>query len=371
MKFTCTKDNLVHALQFVGGAAGKNINLPILNNVLISTEERTVRFITTNLEMAIKTNVRGVVEQEGKFTVPAKTLSEYIQLVSSDQVTLSLEDNEIVIQTGKSKTKIKGNPADEFPILPTVDVRARYVVNARELRTALSRVLFACSRSETRPELSGVFMQFNKTPNTLTLAATDSYRLSEAQIPLLGAQEGAVQAIIPQRTLSEVLRITVGHPDDTLINVIFDETQVVFEIGEVTLSTRKIDGRYPDYAQIIPTQYKTRAYFSTEALAKEVKAASIFASQGVNAVIMECKPAESSLSISSTSTQLGEHASSLTVEATGEDGGALLNYRYVLDGISALQATEGEIWFLSTTSPVVFKPKDSQGFLYIIMPIRQ
>lgn len=372
MKFTCTKENLTHALQHVSGAAGKNIHLPILNNVCISTEDKMIRFITTNLEMAIKTNVRGVVEQEGKFTVPAKTLSEYIQLVSGEQVSLTLEDNEVVVQTGKSRTKIKGNPADEFPIIPHVDAKVQFTTTTKDLRNALGRVLFACSKSEVRPELSGVFFQFNKQPGTLTVAATDSYRLAEVQVALADAQtEQKTECIIPHRSLFEVSRILFVHEDSALVQILIDETQVVFLLGDVTITSRKIEGKYPDYTQIIPTAQKTKAVFLTEALGKEVKAASIFSSQGINAVAMDCNVQESTIGVSSTSTQLGEHSSTLTAEVTGEEGGTLLNYRYVLDGLSALNAEEGEMWINGATSPVVFKPKEKSGFLYIVMPIRQ
>lgn len=371
MKFTCTKENLSHALQHVSGAAGKNIHLPILNNVCISTEDKMIRFVTTNLEMAIKTNVRGVVEQEGKFTVPAKTLSEYIQLVSGEQVSLTLEENEVIVQTGKSRTKIKGNPADEFPIIPHIDAKTQFSVTTKELRSALGCVLFACSKSEVRPELSGVFFQFNKQLGTLTLAATDSYRLAEVQIPLIDSMDQRMDCIIPHRSLFEVARILTVHEDAAAVQILIDETQVVFVLGDVTVTSRKIEGKYPDYAQIIPTTQKTKAIFLVEALVKEVKAASIFASQGINAVVMDCNVQDGTIGVSSTSTQLGEHASTLAAEVSGEEGGTLLNYRYVLDGFAALGTEEGEMWINGQASPVVFKPKEKSGFLYIVMPIRQ
>ncbi len=372
MIFTCTKENLTHALQHVSGAAGKNIHLPILNNVLISTEDGVVSLTTTNLEMAIRTTVRAKVEVEGTFTVPARTLAEYIQLVSGEQVTIKVEDNELLVTAGKSKTKIKGAPSDEFPIVPQSEAVNRYSIGLKDLKLALARVLFACSRSEVRPELSGVFFQFNKVAGKLTMAATDSYRLAEVSAALAeGAPTDPLQSIIPYRTLFELARVLSSHTEAETVDVLFDESQVVFVLGDVTITTRKIEGTYPDYTQIIPKEFKTRATFLTDALTKEVKAASLFASQGINAVAIDCNSSESNIGISSTSTQLGEHASALTAEVSGEEGSTLLNYRYVLDGLGVLQADEGEIRLSGATAPVVFAPKDKEEFLYIVMPIRQ
>lgn len=373
MKFTCIKDNLTHALHHVSGAAGKNIHLPILNNVLISTEDKMINLVTTNLEMAIRTSVRGVVENEGKFTVPAKTLAEYINLVSGEQVSLNLEDNELVVQTGKSKTKIKGSPADEFPIIPHGDAKNRYSMASKDLRIALGRVLFAASRSEVRPELSGVFMQFNKKDGKLIMVATDSYRLAEVVCPLVqGSVSDPGQCIVPHRTLFELARILTAHDDSQSVDIFLDDAQVVFVLGDVTVTSRKIEGKYPDYTQIIPTTHKTKAVFLVDALVKEIKAASLFASQGINAVSFDCNTQEGTIGISSTSTQLGEHASALNAELSGEPGGTLLNYRYVLEGLSALQTEEGEVWLTGSTSPVLFMKKGSEeGFIYIVMPIRQ
>ncbi len=372
MLFTSTKENLMHALQNVSGAAGKNINLPILNNVLINVEDSVVTLTTTNLEMAIKNDLRAKIEDKGSFTVPAKTLTEYVQLVSGDQVVVKLDENELIVTSGRSKTKIKGAIADEFPIVPNTESQTKYLVKLVDLKETLGRVLFACSKSEVRPELSGVFFQFNKVEGNLVLAATDSYRLAEATTMLSNKDNiEQLNCIIPHRTLFELARVMSSQVEVENVEIIIDEVQVVFVIGGVTITSRKIEGNYPDYTQIIPKEEKTKAMFLTDALIKEVKAASLFASQGINAVALDCNSEEGNIGISSTSTQLGEHASALTSEVVGEEGSTLLNFRYVLDGLGVLQSDEGEIRLNGTTAPVVFAPKDKDNFLYIVMPIRQ
>ncbi len=371
MKFTCTQENLKQALQHASGAAGKNIHLPILNNILVQVSEGSVVMTTTNLEMAVQAKLRAKVETTGTFTVPAKTISDYIQLISGDQITVELQDNELVVSSGKSKTKIKGNPADEFPVIPSVEQGVEFVLDTKEFKTGLAKVLFACSRSEVRPELSGVYFQFNSTVGTLTMAATDSYRLAEIAIPIAQTTESEPKnVIIPHRTLFEVARVMSADADKQ-VTVKVDESQVVFVVGDVVLTSRLIEGKYPDYRQIIPQESKTKAVFLTDALVKEVKAASLFASQGINAVSIDCNVGEGTIGISSTSTQLGEHTSSLAADMTGDEASTLLNFRYVLDGLNAIGVEETEIQLNEATTPVLLRPKGGADYNYIVMPIRQ
>ena len=371
MEFTCTQENLKLALQNASGAAGKNIHLPILNNTRIEVSEGSVVLTTTNLEMAVQVNLRAKVESTGVFTVPAKTLVDYVQLASGDQVTVKKVDNELVVSSGKSKTKIKGNSAEEFPVVPAVEGGVVFTLNTKTFKSALAKVLFACSRSEVRPELSGVYFQFNSTVGTLTMAATDSYRLAEVSTVIAETKESEPKnSIIPHRTLFEVSRVmSSGVDGDVVVQV--DESQVVFAIGDVRVTSRVIEGKYPDYRQIIPETSKTTATFLTDAFIKEVKAASLFASQGINAVSIDCNVEEGGVGVSSTSTQLGEHSSVLTASLSGEEVSTLLNYRYVLDGLNAVGAEEVEMKLNESTTPVLLQPKGDTSYTYIVMPIRQ
>ena len=179
MKVTCTKENLSQALGLVGGVAGKNINLPILGNILIRVDNQKTEIISTNLEVAIVATLRSKVDEPGSFTVPARTLTDFVNLLSGEKVEIELQGNELAVTCDRSTTKIKGSPADDFPVVPSLSEGSGYLISAEELKTGLSQVVSALAKNDIRPELSGVFCGFNVGGNKgLILATTDSYRLA-------------------------------------------------------------------------------------------------------------------------------------------------------------------------------------------------
>ncbi len=373
MKFLCTKENLSRALALVIGVAGKNTNLPILGNVLIRASEQKVELVATNLELATVATLRAKVENPGNFTVPARTLNDFVNLLSDEKVELSLKSNEVEVTCGRSSTKIKGTPADEFPVVPVVGDGRGYVLDLEFFKKGLGQVFQAASKNEIRAELAGVLFNFNDEPGILTMAATDSYRLAEKKIKLIQGEE-KTRIIIPARTASEishVLSLSKGLENEKNVRLLVTENQIVLRCNEVELVSRLVEGQYPDYTQIIPKEFKTTAYFSTNQITKEVKAASLFTTVGINAVNFEFEPHSGVVLISSTSTQAGEHKSEVSAEIQGEKNTILLNHRYVLDGLANIDEEASVLKVVNAESPCVLAPKQDTNFLYIVMPIRQ
>jgi len=374
MHFICTRENLSRALAFVIGVAGKSVNLPILANVLIHAADQGVTFVATNLEVAIISHLRAKVENVGSFTAPARTLNDFVNLLSDEKVEVEVADNEIHLVSGRSSTKIKGSPADEFPVVPASVDGKGYVVEAEALKKGLEQVMLAAAKNDIRPELSGVLCVFNVGGyGGLTLAATDSYRLAEKKIKLEQGQEEA-RVIMPLRTaqeLNHLLSQGKGAEAERTVRLQVTENQIVARSNEVELISRLVEGQYPDYTQIIPKDFLTTAEFETEKMAKEIKAASLFATNGVNAVSLELKTTEGVVAVSSASTQTGEHKSEVAAEVRGENNSTLLNHRYVLDGLSNIGASVGILKLINPESPCVFVPKGDDSYLYIVMPIRQ
>lgn len=373
MKFFCTKENLSKALGLVIGVAGKNLNLPILGNVLIRATEQKVEFMATNLELATTSNLRAKVEVPGVFTVPARTLNDFVNLLSEEKVEISLKDSEIQVVCGRSSTKIKGSPADEFPVVPTVAEGKGYSIDLETLKRGLGQVFQAASKNEIRPELAGVLFNFNDEPGKLTMAATDSYRLAEKKIKLVQGEEQA-RIIIPGRTAQEinhVLSLSKGVDNEKNVRLLVTDNQIVLRCNDAELVSRLVDGQYPDYTQIIPKEFKTTAEFSTNQITKEIKAASLFTTTGINAVNFELDPTAGMVMISSVSTQTGEHKSEIQAEIKGEKNNILLNHRYVLDGLNNIEGESTEIKVINADSPCVLATKSDNSFIYIVMPIRQ
>ena len=375
MMFTCTRENLEYSLSLVSSLANKHTNLPILNNVLIKATESGIEVSTTNLEIAVKTQLRAKVESTGSFTVPAKTLTDYVRLLTNEQVEINQKDNELLVSCGNSSTKIKGSSDEDYPILPEVEEINSYVLQVEDFKNAISKVIIAVAKNEIRPELSGIYFSFlPEKYNGLVLAATDSYRLSEAKILIKQGEEKNISCIVPARVAYEITRLlqtAKSHGGEDIVRVWVSENQIAIRYDNFEMTSRLIEGKYPDYTQIIPASFKTTAVFPLDIMVNKIKAASLFTSTGVNAVSFDLNVAEKNIGVSSSSTQAGEHTSEIEADITGEENSILLNHSYVLDGLSHMESDNIEFGVNSADAPCIFRPQGKDNYLYIVMPIRQ
>lgn len=377
MMFACTQENLFQGLSLVSHIAGKSANLPILANVLMKVEEGSLKLSTTNLEMAVSAVVRGRVDQPGEYTVPAKLLQDYISLLSSGKVELALVEDGLRITADDKTTTIRGMPASEFPVIPKLAKDGAYRFQAETLKDAISQVAFAVSSSESRPELSGVSCVFHSEarPDTLLMAATDSYRLSERVVPLSPGGNGkTAKCIVPARALGEIGRILSTYRDDVGVPEVVEwsitESQLVLSYGNVELVSRLIEGLFPDYRPLIPLQFRSTFSVSRVELAKAIRAASLFARQGIYDIQFEIQ-APGILSVSSSDSGTGAHTTILKGQLEGEVNKVTLNFKYVSDGLAAMGTDQVTLKMIDAFSPVVISSAKVEGFQYIVMPIRQ
>lgn len=377
MKISCTRENLHQGLSIVGHLTTKNVNLPILQNILMKAEGGSIRLTATNLEIAIHAQVRGKVDETGELTVPSKLFADYVNLLPNETVQMESEGETMKVTCGSSKTKLKGLPASEFPLVPDVQTGRAYKIPVAEFKHALSRTLFAVANNESRPELTGIFLQFKKGEgeSKLILAATDSYRLAEGAIPLITPVEQEDSVIIPARTLAEVSRILGVFKDDvespSFVELHLSDTQVVFRYGTVELVSRIIDGRYPPYTQIIPKEFQTEAYAVRSELLQAVKAAALFSRNGLFDVSFTFEPDENRVSIAATDATRGEHVIQVPVTMIGRANTVTLNYRYVIDGLNAVGSEDVCFQMIDAANPCLVSPKGEVSYRYVIMPIRQ
>jgi len=371
MKFTCLQENLNLGLQTTGHLSNKNINLPILNNVLLEVEEGTLKLSSTNLEIGISSRVRCKTEKTGSFTVEAKLLAEYINLLPNDQVEVELTENDFLnIACGSSKTKIKGISSEDFPVIPEIDRKDPYKISISEFKKAVSQVLFSVANSETRPEISGVYMNFNKlNPGQLVLVGTDSYRLAEKKIDL-NDNKKEQEVIVPLKTLQEVLRILNNLKDQENIEIFLSENQILFVCNGIEIISRLVEGEYPDYQQIIPAETKTKVTVSSAELTAAIKKVALFSKAGIFDVNLSFE-ASSGLIVKAANTELGESQTDIDVEFSGESNETTLNFRYLLDGLANIEESEVEISLIDNNLPLMIKPKGKDDYIYIVMPIKQ
>ena len=377
MKLSCTRENLYQGLAITSHISGKNANLPILNNVLLRADVGGLKLTATNLEMTITCTIRGKIDQPGEYTLPSKLFADYVSLLPNERVDLDLLDHALSVVCEKTKTKINGIPANEFPLIPPVTGGVRFVVPAAALDAALGQILFSVATNEARQALTGVFMHFDGLNGQLVLAATDSYRLGEKIIALGEQADGERKAIVPSRTLGELRRILSVLRDNAEIpeniDVELTESQIVFRYGTVELSSRTVEGVYPDYRQIIPKTSSTEIILDKAAFAQAIKRTSLFSKVGLFDVKIDVNPTDNTVTLSATDVGRGENTVAVEGVVTGGANSAVLNFRYLLDGVGAMTSQKIVLKFIDAMQPCVVTPfeQPEEKYLYIVMPIRQ
>ena len=377
MKFSCTKDNLHQGLSIVSHISGKSANLPILNNVLFQADVGGVKLTSTNLDLTVSCMVRAKVDQPGQYTLPAKLVADYVGLLPDERIDIDLLDAAVSIICTNSKTKMNGIPAAEFPAIPKVTGGIIYSVPAAAFDSALSQVLFAVATSEARQILTGAFLHFNGDTKSVTVAATDSYRLGEKAVSLVSETLGERKVVVPARTLAELRRImgvmkqSIEAPEN--LDVELTDNQISFRYGGVELSSRTIDGVYPDYRQIIPKSFTTELLIDRSAFVQAIKRSSLFSKNGLFDVRFEVKPETKEIVLSATDIGRGENIVSMEADVQGDQNGVTLNYRYLLDGVNAMSCDKVQVKMIDAMNPCVIFPhgEEKSDYLYIVMPIRQ
>lgn len=368
MKVICTQENLLRGIQFASHVAGKNVSLPILNNILLSAGSAGLDILATNLEIGVRARVRAKVEEAGDFSVNAKLFLDYVHLLSKgDNVVLETGDNELKVSCGSQQSHIKGMSAEDFPILPSMDDEKvkEYHITTRALSETIQKTLFSISMNDVRPELSGVL--FYTDGQKLTVVGTDSYRLAEYAQTLVSASADC-KIIIPGKTWSELSRLASLDLDGVAVMRV-SPTQLSVEIGDVFLISRLVEGQYPDYKQIIPTNFQVTIHASREELSQAIKAAALFSKVGINDVILTIQ--KQRLRVSSSNQQVGENVMDVAGSCEGADMDITLNHRYMLDGLQTLAGEQVTLSLVDKNSPGVLRSDADPALLYIIMPIKQ
>lgn len=377
MRFSCTKENLNKVLKVISTISAKNINLPILRNVLISAEEHGIKLLATNLEIAVRAFIRGKVEETGEFTVPIKLLSDYIALIDAEKIDFELKNNELEISSTNSDTRIKGQGASDFPIVPEIEKNKTFLISNQELLRSINQVVFSVSSNDLRPEISGVLFKFDN--SKLTLTGTDSFRLAEKSL-VLDENSAAVSFIVPLKTveeLSKVLSVEEELGDKNQVEVVLGNNQVLFRYGNLELISRLIEGSYPNYEQIIPKNFLTEVVVPREQLLKIVKMSSLFSRSGMFDITLTFE--RDKIIISSNDANVGAYNSSLSAEVKGNTNKIVLNHRYLQEGLQALDGKNILIKTIDAANPMMIQnyeggkegEEDKNDYFYLLMPIRQ
>ncbi len=374
MKLSCLQENLKRGLALVGHAVAGKSTLPVLANVLLSTDEGRLKLAATNLEIGITCWIGAKVEEEGAVTIPAKLLADVVGGLPNDRITLTLDarTQTVNLRCSRSEANIKGIEAEEFPVIPTVAERAPTVSFSPDvLREAIEQVAFAAASDDTRPVLGGVLMRLRG--NTATFAAADGFRLSVRTVQLAQPVADGVDVIVPARALQELARTLGDVEGDVDVTITPSGGQILFHTSQMDLVSRLIEGKFPDFERIIPAAHATRTILDTQELAKAVKLASYFANASANIVKLTMESGgdlgPGKLTISANAAEVGDNKSALDGMVNGEGGQIALNVKFLAEALQSFKTPQVAFETQTPQSPGVFKPVGQDGYVHIVMPM--
>jgi DNA polymerase-3 subunit beta len=362
MNLQVTQENLDRALGSVARVANTRNTLPILSNVLIKTSNNRLSLSATNLDIAITHYIGAKVSEEGSITVPARLMQDFVGSLPEGVINLNLEETKLHVTTNQYNSVVNGMVADDFPVMPAISEGKTWSIGGLVLKKGLQQVVFAASNDETRPVLTGVLLQTSA--GKLYMAATDSYRLAEKQ---LGANKETIQLLIPASAMQDLLRV-IGDSDAT-VKVTHDDLQVLFQIGDVELVTRLVEGKYPDYKKLIPETFTTSATLKRADFMNITKVSSLFARESAGSVTIEVDEKAKQISIRSVASQLGENTATASADVKGS-GSITLNSRYLLDGLNAIGSDTVTFGFNGKLEPTLISDPNSGDYQHVIMPLK-
>jgi DNA polymerase-3 subunit beta len=372
MKLTITQAQLAYGLGIVSRAVSPRSTLPVLNNILIATDEGRLRLSATNLELGITCWIGAEIEEEGSVTIPARIFSDLVNALPGDKVNLSLtaRTQTLNIHCGASNFDIKGIDAQEFPPMPSPDLSTGVELNIADFKEMIHQVSFAASSEEARPVLQGVLMEING--NEISLAATDGFRISVRTAEFSTSQDNPVKVIIPARSLSELARIATDGNEIVTMIVPPDRGQAIFHMKNAELVTQLIEGNFPDYRAIIPRSFKTRTVISTNEFLKACRQAEIIAREGNYVIRLNLQPQEGAPGTVEFSTQSEEMGSGEIVVNANIEGPELLiafNVRFLGEALEVIGTPNTILETNANNTPGLLSPVGNDNFRHVIMPM--
>jgi DNA polymerase-3 subunit beta len=361
LRITASKDDLVQALGVVSRAVSTRTSVQILSGILLEAANGELRLAATDMELSLRATLPAQTEGDGAIVLPGKTLADIARLLPADEVTIEHKPTESVVHLtsgGASYTLHTYNPED-FPRLPELDAVPTFSVDRESLLETILRVARAASRDESRPVLTGILVQF--AGGKIVMAATDSYRLAVKETPTETPTE--LEAIVPARALQELARIATSGDE---VEVGVHENQVIFSTSGVWLTTRRIDGQFPNYRQLLPEAFEHELTVPRVELLEIVRRASVMIQR---ATPLQIRFAEGELSVIARTHEVGDFRESMPVAFSGETLEIGFNADFLREGLESIEGDDVRVKLISPLRPAVIQG-EGDDFTYLVMPIR-
>ena len=364
MKLECEIEKIKNAIYQVERITGKNLTLPVLSSVLFIASKKSLKLRATNLSLGIEIEIPAKIEKEGTVAVSGSVLTGiFSNIFQNENISLEEKDGNLLIKAKKSQIKLKCQPNEDFPTIPQVD-GSTFEIDAKKLIDGIKSVYYSSSVSDVKPEISSVY--FYSKEDNLTFVSTDSFRLAEKKIKIKKLDD-IPGILIPFKNIPEILRVFGEISGE--IKICFNKNQISFSSDNVYLTSRVIDGIFPDYTQIIPKEFKTECVVLKQDLLNALKLSNIF-SDKFNQVNLAVKPKSKVFELSSQNNEVGENKTYLDAAISGEDEEVSFNYKYFIDCFQSINSDSISIKF-SPSKPIVVSGVSDNSFVYLIMPMNR
>jgi DNA polymerase-3 subunit beta len=373
MNVSCLQEHLAKGLGVVGRAVATRSTLPITSNVLIATEEGRLKLAATNLEIALSCWIGAQVEEEGAITVPARLLTDFVNSLPSEKIemTLAPRSRQLKLVCARNQASIAGIDADDFPPIPSVEDGGSVQLDAQELHNAISQVIIAAATDDSRPVLTGVDLVMED--DELTLAAADGFRLSVRKVALSKPVKERVEVIVPSRALGELNRLLPDETDPVELTLNATRTQALFRLKNTELVAQLIQGTFPNYSQLIPDDFNSRAVIDVAEFLRETRIASIFARDGSGIVRLQFMPGEDvkvgKMIISARAEEIGDNMGEVDATIEGEADKIAFNSRYLQDFLQVIEGGRVALEMSGPSRQGVLRPVGDERFIHVLMPM--
>jgi len=376
MKFVCPQSELNTHLSLVSRVVPSRPSKPVLSNVLVKVDEaaQQVTLIGFDETMGIQTSFKANVEEPGELTLPAKLFESIVARLPQEDIAIAEteEDAAVTITSSSGEYQVRGLSAEDYPSLPVIEEGQAAELSVEALLEGLRGALFATSADESKQVLTGVHLMAE--PETLEFAATDGHRLAVVKTSDESGnsadKEAKMDVTVPAKALRDLERMLQGYTSSEPISLKFDRTQVIFELGDQILTTRLLEGQYPNYRQLIPKQFERQITIDRKQLSDALERIAVLADQKNNIVKLSLDPDQQSVAVSVEAQEVGSGREVVAAQITGDPLDIAFNVRYLLDGLKALGTNEVQLQCNTATSPSVIIPLGELQMTYLVMPVQ-
>ena len=373
MKIRIARDELLTGLQRVQGIVEKRNTMPVLSNILLETKQDGIELVATDLEIGVRGHYKADVQQAGSVSLSARKLYELLKEVADGEITLTTQENNWVqIQAGRSQFKIVGMAASEFPALPTIEREGRVAIPGSGLSSLIRKTLFAVGDNDARYILNGLLISLHSSEKkvTMKLVGTDGHRLAVAESDLTQSAgtdlPKEIKAIIPRKAAQEIRRLLEEEEGEPLLG--FTKNLVTFQKSGLFLTSRVMEGTYPNYQQVIPKESTKKALIERTALEGALRRVAVLSKDKTNAVKVLLQ--NGSITLHTSSPDVGEATEDLPAQYRGESLTTGFNARYLLDALAVMDGDSVNLEISSPLSPCVLRSEGDPGFLCVVMPMK-